>query len=558
MNKVSLFAMSTALGLTACAVGPNFETPNAPPGATSYTQEPQPDTSGSADIAGGAAQRFLNGQDLPGQWWTLFNSDAINRMVERALMSNQSLAAAQATLRQAHYQLLAQAGTFLPTVDAQGSVQRAKSTGLLGGQGTSFGAVIAFQYTLDIFGGNRRQFEAVGAQEEYQRFQMEGTYLSLISNVVLAAIDEASLRAQIAVTEDIIKSQTQELDLLNQQFQLGAVAKGDVLAQQTQLAQTEATLPPLEKQLSQVRNAMAVLLGSLPNQNPELEITFETLALPTDIPLGVPSQLIDRRPDVRAAQALFHQASAQVGVATAAMLPSFQISGNYSSSAPEIHKLFSQDNPANISWSLLGSITQPIFHGGQLWYGRRAAQAAYDAAGAQYRNAVLSAFSDVANALRTLELDADALRIALEAERSARENFEITRERFRAGAISYLSMLDAERVDQQARVTLVQAQANRFADTVLLFQALGGGWWNRHDRGPGTESEAREATAAGIAVSTQPLSTDQPVGPPPTPTPMTTPKPVATPNSGPATTPTPPSNTQPTATAPPQQTQPPH
>lgn len=558
MNNVSLFALSMALGLTACAVGPNFETPNAPPGATSYMQEPQPDTTVSADIAGGASQRFLNGQDVPAQWWRSFNSEAINRMVERALMANQSLAAAQATLRQARYLLYAQAGTFLPSVDVQVSGQRAKSSSILTGTSTTttFAYAGGFSYTLDIFGGNRRQFEAAGAQEEFQRFQMEGTYLSLIANVCLAAIDEASLRAQIAVTQDIIKSQTQELDLLNQQFQLGAVAKGDVLAQQTQLAQTEASLPPLEKQLSQVRNAMAVLLGSLPNQNPELEVTFETLALPTDIPLGVPSQLIDRRPDVRASQALFHQASAQVGVATAAMLPQFQITGNYTSSGADFGNLLTSF-PSGGFWNILGSVTQPIFHGGQLWYQRRAAQAAYDSAAAQYRNAVLSGFADVANALRTLELDADALRIALEAERSARENFEITRERFRAGAISYLSMLDAERVDQQARVTLVQAQANRFADTVLLFQALGGGWWNRHDRGPTGESEAREAAAAGIAISTQPLSSE-PAGPPPTPAPTPPPRPVPTTNTGPATKPTPPSTTQPQATAPPTPTQQPH
>jgi NodT family efflux transporter outer membrane factor (OMF) lipoprotein len=526
MRKTFILALGAALCLSAC-VGPDFYRPKAPAGATAYTAEPVPEITQEADIPGGAAQRFLAGQDIPAQWWTLFKSDAINRMVERAIKGNGSLGAAQATLRQAHYLKLAQIGTFLPSVDVQGSVQRAHTLGEIftpPATTSSFGGVAGFAYTLDIFGGNRRQFEAVGAQEDYQRFQLEGTYLSLVSNMLLAAIDEASLRAQIAVTQDIIKSQTQELDLLNQQFQLGAVAKGDVLAQQAQLAQTQATLPPLEKQLAQVRNAMTVLLGRLPVEDGVEQISFDTLTLPQDIPLSVPAKLVDQRPDVRAAEALLHQASAQVGVATAALFPSIQLGGNYSSSALGIGDLFTT-SPANITWSIFGTITQPIFHGGTLWYQRRAAQAAFDAAGEQYRNTVLTAFSDVATALRVLELDAEALKIQLFAERSARENFEITRERFRAGAISYLSMLDAERVDQQARILLVQAQANRFADTVLLFQALGGGWWNRDDRGPMTESEAHDAAAARDAA------------PPPPPTP-----PVA-PSATPATTPTPPPST---------------
>jgi NodT family efflux transporter outer membrane factor (OMF) lipoprotein len=493
MKKIPVLGVLAALCLSSCAVGPDFERPEAPAAATAYTAEPIPEVSESADIPGGAAQRFLAGQDIPGDWWKLFRSDAINKMVERAIRANASLAAAQATLRQSAYLLRAQAGTFLPTVDAQGTVQRAKTSSIFGpSTNTSFGAVLGFSYVLDIFGGNRRQFEAVGAQEDYEHFQLEGTFLSLVSNVIVASIDLASLRAQIAVTEDIIKSQTQELDLLNQQFQLGAVAKGDVLAQQAQLAQTQATLPPLEKQLAQVRNAISVLLGRLPSEDQIDEISLDTLYLPQDIPLSVPAKLVDQRPDVRASEALLHQASAQVGVATAAMLPQIQLSGNYSSNAANVGDLFTA-SPSNITWSLLGSVTQPIFHGGELWFRRRAAQAAYDAAAGQYRNTVLTAFSDVATALRTLELDAEALKIQLEAERSARENFEITRERFRAGAISYLSMLDAERVDQQARILLVQAQANRFADTVQLFQALGGGWWNRDDRGPTTEEEARDA-----------------------------------------------------------------
>jgi NodT family efflux transporter outer membrane factor (OMF) lipoprotein len=529
MRKVSILAACASVLLSSC-VGPNFERPEAPAAATAYTAEPIPEVTESADIPGGAAQRFLAGQDVPGQWWRLFKSDALNRMVDQAVKGNSSLAAAHATLRQAHYIKMAQIGTFLPSIDAQATVQRAKSfQPFLGAStATTYGGAVGFSWVLDIFGGNRRQFEALGAQEDYYYFQVQGTYLNLVSNVIIAAIDEASLRAQIAVTNDIIKSQTQELELLNQQYELGAVAKGDVLAQQTQLAQTMATLPPLEKQLAQVRNSLTVLLGRLPVQGNVEEISFDTISLPTDIPLSVPAKLVNQRPDVRASEALMHQASAQVGVATAAMFPQFQITGNYSSSAASFGDLFTT-SPSNITWGLLGAITQPIFRGGTLWYQRRSAQAAYDNASEQYRNTVLTAFSDVATALKTLELDAQALKIQLVAERSARENFEITRERFRAGAISYLSMLDAERVEQQARLLLVQAQAARFADTVLLFQALGGGWWNRDYKPPMTESEAREQAAERDAAPV-------PVPPPP-----------PTPSARPATTPTPP-NATPNAT----------
>jgi NodT family efflux transporter outer membrane factor (OMF) lipoprotein len=521
MRKVSAIAVCAPLVLTAC-VGPNFERPDAPAAATAYTAEPLPAVTESADIPGGAAQRFMAGQDIPGQWWRLFKSEQINRMVEQAIKGNSSLAAAQATLRQAHYIKLAQIGSFLPSIDAQGTVQRAKSSQPFLGTTTTttYGGAIGFSYVLDIFGGNRRQFEAVGAQEDYYYFQLQGTYLTLVVNVILAMIDEASLRAQIAVTNDIIKAQIQEVDLLNQQYQLGAVAKGDVLAQQAQLSQTQATLPPLLKQLAQVRNSLVVLLGRLPVQGNVEEISFDTITLPTDIPLSVPAKLVQQRPDVRAAEALMHQTSAQVGVATAALFPQFQITGNYSSSAGEIGDLFTA-SPSNITWGLLGAITQPIFRGGTLWYQRRAAQAAYDNAAEQYRNTVLSAFANVATALRTLELDAQAIRIQLEAERAARESFEITRERFRAGAISYISLLDSERVYQQARLLLVQAQANRYADTVFLFQALGGGWWNREYNPPMTTDEARAAAAARDAA------------------PIPAPGPAPVPAASPATDPTP-------------------
>lgn len=467
--------------MAGCAVGPDFLRPDAPE-TQSFTEEPLPAQTESADTTGGAAQKFVPGGDVPGQWWTLYQSEPLNKLVDQALTANPDLEASQAALRQAQQNYYAAQGPLFPQVDAGAGVtrQRLGSAGFGTGGGTTsiftlYNASVSVSYLLDIWGGTRREVEAAGAGADFAKFELDATYLTVTSNVVTGAIQEASLRAQIGATNDIIRGQSQELGMLNQQFELGAISRADVLSQQSQLAQTKATLPGLERQLTQTRNQLATLVGRLPSQSGVNAFDLTKMKLPTDIPVSVPSKLVEQRPDIRAAEAILHQASAEVGVATANMLPQVTLSANYGSLALNTGDLF---KAPSVTWSLGASVVQAIFHGGALWHRRGAAKAAYDKAFAQYKSTVLTAFADVANAFRALETDAQALKATLLAEQAARGRLYLTREQYRAGAVAYLSVLDAERTYQQARIALVQAQAARYADTAALFVALGGGWWN--------------------------------------------------------------------------------
>jgi NodT family efflux transporter outer membrane factor (OMF) lipoprotein len=442
-----------------------------------YTEQPLPAETASAAIQGGDAQKFLEGADVPGQWWTAFGSPAINQLVAMALAGNPDLDAAQASLRQARQNYLATAGGLQPQVGVGGGLQRQRSIND-GNTFDLFSASVDVAYTVDAFGGLRRGLEAAGAVEETTRFELEATYLSLISNVIITAIRQASLRGQLQGQQDIIAAQSQQLDLLNQQFELGAVARGDVLAQQSQLAQTQASLPPLQRELEQTRNQLALLLGRFPAQGEIPIIELADLALPTELPISLPSKLVEQRPDVRASEATLHQASALIGVADANLLPQFTLSGSLGSSAGVFTEFLTFENTV---LELAAGVTQPIFNGGTLRAQQRAAVAQFERTAAQYRSTVLTAFTNVANVLAALQRDAEALQVQLYAEQTAQQSLDITTERFQAGAIAFLSLLDAQRVYQQARIQRVVAQANRYEDTVALFTSLGGGWWNRQD-----------------------------------------------------------------------------
>ncbi|MGH6968854.1 MAG: efflux transporter outer membrane subunit, partial [Stellaceae bacterium] len=436
------------------------------------------------DVVGGAAQHFNLGEDIPGEWWSLFHSPALNALVEDALKHNPDLTVAQASLRQAHENTLATEGGFFPSIGAQFTHPREKFNGAAFGQPQEYGLFslntgeVTVGYAPDVFGGTRRQVEASEAAETYQRFQLEAAYLTLTSNVVAAAIQEASLRAQIAATQDIVKAESDQLDLLKHQFELGAVARSAVLQQTAILAQAKATLPGLQKQLAQQRDRIAALAGRFPNQPPGQTFELAALTLPQVLPVSLPSRLVEQRPDMRAAEATLHQASAEIGVATANMLPQFNLTGDIGTEATTLGSMFAADTGI---WSLAAGVTQPLFHGGTLLHVKRAAEAAYDAAAAQYRGTVLGAFQNVADTLRALQSDADALQADDAAERSAVESLGLARDQYRLGAVSYLDLLNAETTYQQARIALVQAQAARYADTAALFQALGGGWWHRTD-----------------------------------------------------------------------------
>ncbi len=342
---------------------------------------------------------------------------------------------------------------------------------------TLYDASVKVAYTLDLFGKTRRELEALQAQVDYQGFQLEGAYLTLTSNIVTAALQEASLRGQLRATRDILATQEEQLELIEKQFELGGIAKTDVLAQRASLAQSRATLPPLEKRLAQTRHLLAILAGRIPGDAADLpEFRLEEFQLPEELPVSLPSSLVRQRPDIRSAEELLHAASATVGVATANLYPQITLSSQYGTEATQIGDLF---RPGTAVWEIGAGLLQPIFHGGTLEANRRAEVAGFDQAAAQYRETVLQAFRDVADVLRALEYDALTVKAQSEAEDAARDTLDIAKKQVRFGATSYLSLLIAQRQYHLAQILLVQAQTARFADTAALFQALGGGWWNR-------------------------------------------------------------------------------
>ena len=475
--------LAMGLLLAACAVGPDFHRPAAPE-VDGYTPETPANPEATANANGGAGQRFESGQDLQGEWWTLFHSAPLDQLVQRALKANPDIDAAQAALRQARENVYVGEGALFPTASASFQPERERLSG------ASFGAPnlsptfslvtaqLSVSYAPDVFGGTRRQIESLRAQAEYQRFELEATYLTLTSNLVVAAINEASLRGQITATEEIIKAEADQLDVVRQQLAAGGASRADLLSQQATLAQSRATLPPLRKQLAQQRDQLTALVGSFPSQELDASFDLAGLTLPVDLPLSLPSQLVEQRPDVRAAEAQFHAASANLGVAIANQLPQFSIGGTLGTTAVGFTNLFT---PATGVWSILGGVTQTLFDAGTLLHKKRAAAAALEQAAAQYRSTVIKAFQNVADALRALQFDADTLHEQAAAEKSASDSLALSRVQYQAGAISYLTLLNADRTWQQARISLVQAEAARFADTAALFQALGGGWWHRTD-----------------------------------------------------------------------------
>jgi NodT family efflux transporter outer membrane factor (OMF) lipoprotein len=470
-------ALSAGLALGGC-VGPNFHRP-PPPTPARFTVEPLPPNTASASGPGGAAQTFLAGADVPKNWWTLFGSAELNALVAAALRANPDVRSAQAALRQALENTAAQRGSYFPTVQGAFDASRnLNATGVLApnlASGTAlynlFTPQVTVSYVPDIFGANRRQVESLAAQAEASRFQLDATYLTLTANVVAAAIQAAGSRAQIAAMERVIALERESLGVLQRELELGAIAEIDVYAQEAALAQLEGALPLLRRQLQQTDDQLAALTGRLPADFTRSSLQLDQLVLPVDLPLGVPSQLVERRPDVRAAEAQLHAATAQVGVAVANLLPQFTITGNIGSAATAMSDLF---KPGTGFWSIGANATQTLFAGGTLLHRKRAADAALDQAGATYKSAVLTAFQNVADALHALTADAEALSAAGRAESAAQKSLDVARQQLQIGAVSYLALLNAEQSYQQALISVFQSRANRFADTAALFQALGG------------------------------------------------------------------------------------
>jgi NodT family efflux transporter outer membrane factor (OMF) lipoprotein len=406
--------------------------------------------------------------------------------VAQALRDNPDAAAAQASLREANELYAAQRATLFPSLEGGFSAQRAKNA--LGTISTPttlpqsspyynlFTAQLSVTYLPDVFGGQRRALEQSKAEAAATRFALEATYLTLSSNVVVTAVQEASLRGQISATERLLEVQEELTRTVVGQKDLGSASELDLLAQQSSEAQTAAILPPLRKQLAQTRDALTALVGRLPAQEPAQTFTLDQLTLPAEVPVSIPSRLIEQRPDVRQAEENLHAASAQVGVSIANMLPQFAISAQTGSSALQIGQLFTSNTGF---WGLGASLTQTLFDAGALLHRKRGADAALDAAGAQYRAAVILACENVADTLHALEADAATLRATQRAEDAARAEFDIARQQRTLGSRSTVALLNSEQNFRQAQLAVVQARANRYADTAALFQALGGGWWNR-------------------------------------------------------------------------------
>jgi NodT family efflux transporter outer membrane factor (OMF) lipoprotein len=479
--RIATTVAVTAL-LSACAVGPDYKAPEAPAAGT-YTETPLAVQTESAPVQGGDAQRFDLGAKISADWWTVFGSPELDALVRAAIAGQPTLAAAKAALRQAEENVNAQYAVLYPSVDASLSARRqrisAASFGNPSAPGTTFNlynASVNVSYQIDVAGGARRELEALVAGVDFQRLQVEATYLSLTANVATTAFREASLREQIRATREISEAQDSQLRLAEQQFKLGAISGSDLLGQRAQAAQTRATLPPLQKALAQTRNQLAVLIGKLPADAKLPELDFSNFRLPKDLPLSVPSELLKQRPDVQQAEAIMRQTNARIGVAEALMFPQLTLSGSYGSLATRTGNLF---DPGTQVWNLGANLLQPIFHAGQLRAQKRGAEAAYEQAFAQYRQTVLTAFQDVADVLDALEHDARTLKAQAEAEAASRESLEVTQQQLKFGAASYVALFNAQRQYSLAKAALVQAQANRYADTAALFQALGGGWWNR-------------------------------------------------------------------------------
>ena len=518
-KKFVLYGLAAMLfaNVYGCAVGPDFKAPDAP-GATSYSPTPLPASTASADTTAGNTQQFNAAAAVPYDWWTLFQSPQINALIELAFKHNPTIEAAQASLRQAQQSVIAQQGYFYPSANLGYTATRNKvagnlsSSAALGPQANgdviapdAVGAPLYYNfhvaqlsvgYVPDIFGGNRRQVESLQAQLQAQHLQTEATYITLASNIVAAAVQEAMLRAQIKAMNEIIRLNQENLDILHKQLNLGFVAGIEVAAQEAATAQAEQTLIPLNKQLQQTRNLIRALAGNLPNEEvPEIS-DLSALQLPQELPLSLPSQLVQQRPDIRAAQEQWHAASAQVGVAEAGRFPQFTITGAVGGMASTPDWMFREGGSF---FSLLGSVSIPLFDGGSLKAREQAAREGLAQAAANYRSVVITAFQNVADTLQAIQYDASYLQAALRSELALKETAELTRKQYALGYASYQTVLLAEQNFQQAEITLLQAQATRLGDTAALYQALGGGWWNRQQT---AASPAQDAPRIATQTST--------------------------------------------------------
>lgn len=469
--------VATFLSMFGCAVGPEFVRPPPPP-VDRYTHGTEPSTTVAAE---GRAQHFETGANVPADWWRLFNSPKLDTVIQGALADNLSLQAAQASLRESQDILRAGYGVFYPQIDASFAGTRQRYSPARVGQNLSssifnlFTLSTTVSYALDVFGGERRAVESLEAQVDFQRYAVQATYLTLTGNVTNAVIARAGYRAEIEATEEIIKLQREQVRIAEAQVQAGTVPYSNLLSLESQLAAYEATLPALYQKLNQTEHLLAVLSGRAPAEWETPEVTLADLALPANLPRTLPSELVRQRPDILAAEAQLHASSANIGVATAALFPSFSLTGTYGVNSNSTGNLF---KGGSSFWSMGADITAPLFRGGSLSSQRRAAIEANRQFQANYRQTVLTAFAQVADSLRALEHDAETVQAQSQSLRAADEALKLVQANYAAGVASYLQVLVANGQYYQAKIGYLQGVAQRYQDTVALFVALGGGWWN--------------------------------------------------------------------------------
>ncbi len=463
--------------LVGCTLGPDFVRPKPPP-VERYTRVANPS---ETVAAGEVAQHFEVGSKITADWWRLFKSTKLDSVVRAAVLNNFSLQAAQATLRQSQATLRAGYGVFFPQMDVGFTPMRQQFSPARFGSSASSSVFNLFtlsttvSYTLDVFGGERRTVENLGAQTDLQHYTERAAYLTLTGNIINSVIARAAYRAEIEATQQLIGIQQKQIGVTETQVKAGTVPYLNVVSLRSQLATLEASLPPLQQKLSQTEDLQASLAGKLPADWNPPDIKLADLTLPSHIPLSLPSELVRQRPDILSSESQLHSSSANIGVTTAALFPTISLSGSYGYNNQTLANLFL--NSSNI-WSMAANFAQPIFHGGTLWYGRKAALEAYQSSLANYRQTVLNAFEQVADTLQALDHDAEALAAQQQALSAAEESLKLVTANYQAGLVNYLQVLTANSQYQQAKLGYLQASAQRFQDTVAFFVALGGGWWN--------------------------------------------------------------------------------
>jgi NodT family efflux transporter outer membrane factor (OMF) lipoprotein len=465
-----------------CAVGPNFQRPSAP-AVTRYSNAADPTVTESVH---GTAQRFEPGAAIVADWWQLFGSQQLDAVIREALAHNPGLDAAQSNLRASQHNLRSGYGIFYPSIDAGAGASRQRYSAVNVGENLPstvfnvFTLSSSVSYALDVFGAQRRLVEGLRAQVDVAHATEHATYLALVANIVNTVVAAAAYRTEIEATAQLIELQKEQVAIATAQVEAGTVPFSNVLSLESQLASYEATIPQLQQKLAQSDDLLAALAGHTPAEWQAPPVLLTDLTLPDALPVSLPSELVRQRPDILAAEATAHAASANIGIATAALLPSITLSGGFEAATNSTSRLF----PANgKAWSVAGDATAPLFEGGTLWFKRKAAIDDYHAAMALYRQTVLGAFEQVADTLRGLDHDASILSAEDNALSTAGEASHLVHANYEAGIATYLDVLNADMQYRQAKIADLQAIAVRYQDTVALIAALGGGWWNSPDAG---------------------------------------------------------------------------